>query len=101
MESVPLLRTPVLRRRSPRRGALDACRHPAEFRRRAVELASLREKPVAAIARDSGISDLCPRNLSSTGFRGALVLPLSRLLGAGGGVLGLVFHGWDEADPAG
>jgi len=42
--------------------------HPAEFRRRAVELARLREKPVAAIARDSGISDLCPRNLSSTGL---------------------------------
>lgn len=75
--------------------------HPAEFRRRAVELARLREKPVAAIARDLGISDLCPRNLSSTAFGGDLVLPLSRLLGGGGGVLGLVFHGWDEADPAG
>jgi len=36
--------------------------HPPEFRRRAVELARLREKPVAAIARDLGISDSCLRN---------------------------------------
>jgi len=36
--------------------------HPPEFRQRAVELARLREKPVAAIARDLGISDSCLRN---------------------------------------
>ena len=36
--------------------------HPPEFRRRAVELARLREKPVAGIARDLGISDSCLRN---------------------------------------
>jgi transposase-like protein len=36
--------------------------HPPEFRRRAVELARLREKPVADIARDLGISDSCLRN---------------------------------------
>ena len=31
--------------------------YPPEFRRRAVELARLREKPVAQIAEDLGISD--------------------------------------------
>jgi transposase-like protein len=31
--------------------------HPEEFRRRAVELARLREKPIAAIAKDLGISE--------------------------------------------
>lgn len=36
--------------------------HPPEFRRRAVELARLREKPVAQIAADLGISDSCLRN---------------------------------------
>ena len=36
--------------------------HPPEFRRRAVELARLREKPVAEIARDLGFSDSCVRN---------------------------------------
>lgn len=36
--------------------------HPPEFRRRAVELARLREQPVAEIARDLGISDSCLRN---------------------------------------
>ena len=35
---------------------------PPEFRRRAVELARLREKPVAEIARDLGISDSRQRN---------------------------------------
>ena len=35
--------------------------HPREFRQRAVELARLREKPVAEIARDLGISDSCLR----------------------------------------
>jgi len=35
--------------------------HPPEFRRRAVELARLREKPVAQIALDLGISDSCLR----------------------------------------
>jgi transposase len=36
--------------------------HPPEFRRRAVELAGLREKPVAEIARALAISDSCLRN---------------------------------------
>lgn len=36
--------------------------HPPEFRRRAVELARLREEPVAQIAQDLGISDSCLRN---------------------------------------
>jgi transposase-like protein len=36
--------------------------HPPDFRRRAVELARLREKPVAEIARNVGISDSCLRN---------------------------------------
>lgn len=36
--------------------------HPPEFRRRAVELARLREKPSAQIAKDLGISDSCLRN---------------------------------------
>ena len=35
--------------------------HPPEFRQRAVELARLREKPVAQIALDLGISDSCLR----------------------------------------
>jgi transposase len=36
--------------------------HPPEFRRRAVELARMREKPVAEIAADLGISESCLRN---------------------------------------
>jgi transposase len=36
--------------------------HPLEFRQRAIELARLREKPVARIAEDLGISDSCLRN---------------------------------------
>jgi transposase len=36
--------------------------HPPEFRRRAVELARERVKPVRAIARDLGISETCLRN---------------------------------------
>lgn len=36
--------------------------HPPEFRQRAVELARLREKPVAQLAEDLGISDSCLRN---------------------------------------
>ncbi len=39
--------------------------HPPEFRRRAVALAQLREKPVADIARDLGISVSCLRNWMS------------------------------------
>ena len=35
--------------------------HPPEFRQRAVELARLREKPIAQIAKDLGISDSCLR----------------------------------------
>jgi transposase len=36
--------------------------HPPEFRRRAVELAQLREQPVAQIAEQLGISESCLRN---------------------------------------
>ena len=36
--------------------------HPPEFRQRAVELARLKEKPIAQIAVDLGISDSCLRN---------------------------------------
>ena len=36
--------------------------HPREYRRRAVELARERAKPVSEIARDLGISDSCLRN---------------------------------------
>jgi transposase-like protein len=36
--------------------------HPPEFRQRAVELARMREKPVAQIAQDLGISESCLRN---------------------------------------
>ena len=35
--------------------------HPPEFRQRAVELARLREKPIALIAKDLGISESCLR----------------------------------------
>ena len=34
---------------------------PPEFRRRAVELARLREKPIAQLAGDLGISESCLR----------------------------------------
>ncbi|MGH3692999.1 MAG: transposase [Pseudonocardiaceae bacterium] len=36
--------------------------HPAEFRRRAVELARTRSKPIAELAKDLGISESCLRN---------------------------------------
>jgi transposase len=36
--------------------------HPAEFRQRAVELARTGDKPVAALAKDLGISESCLRN---------------------------------------
>ena len=35
--------------------------HPPEFRRRAIELARLNEKPVGQIAADLGISESCLR----------------------------------------
>lgn len=36
--------------------------HPPEFRQRAVDLARTREKPIAALAGDLGISESCLRN---------------------------------------
>lgn len=36
--------------------------HPAEFRRRAVELARERSKPIAELAKDLRISESCLRN---------------------------------------
>ncbi|MPY95867.1 MAG: transposase [Acidimicrobiia bacterium] len=47
---------------SSREGVLMPRPHPPEFRQRAVELACLREKPIAELARDLGISDSCLRN---------------------------------------
>ncbi|MPY94378.1 MAG: transposase [Acidimicrobiia bacterium] len=47
---------------SSREGVLMPRPHPPEFRQRAVELARLREKPIAELARDLGISDSCLRN---------------------------------------
>ena len=41
--------------------------HPAEFRQRAVQLARLREKPIAKIAEDLGIFESCLRNWTSSG----------------------------------
>jgi hypothetical protein len=40
--------------------------HPEEFRRRAVELARLREKPIAQIAKDIGISESLPAPLDGS-----------------------------------
>jgi transposase len=39
-----------------------AAPHPVEFRQRAVELARTGDKPVAALAKDLGISESCLRN---------------------------------------
>jgi transposase-like protein len=39
--------------------------HPPEFRKRVVELARLREKPIREIAKDLGISESCLRNWMS------------------------------------
>jgi len=36
--------------------------HPPEFRRRAVELAREKAKPISQLARDLGVSDSCLRN---------------------------------------
>ena len=36
--------------------------HPAEFRRRAVELARAGSKPIAGLAKELGISESCLRN---------------------------------------
>ena len=36
--------------------------HPPEFRKRAIELTRLKEKPIAQIAVDLGISESCLRN---------------------------------------
>ena len=49
----------------PERSLCTPAAHPPEFRRRAVELARLRENPVAEIAKDLGISDSCLRNWMS------------------------------------
>jgi transposase-like protein len=43
------------------RSLLKPAPKPPEFRRRAVELARLRERPIADIARDLGISESCLR----------------------------------------
>jgi transposase len=43
------------------RSPLMPAAKPPEFRRRAVELARLREQPIARIAKDLGISESCLR----------------------------------------
>src|SRR3954453_23165881 len=43
-------------------GVLMPAAHPPEFRQRTVDLARLREQPVAKIAKDLGISESCLRN---------------------------------------
>jgi len=43
--------------RSSREESRMATRYPPEFRRRAVELARRREKPIAQLAADLGVSD--------------------------------------------
>jgi len=60
-ELAPPAWTSVLRRCSSRRGVLMPAARPPEFRRRAVELARQKDKPVAVIAADLGISESCLR----------------------------------------
>src|ERR1019366_4889011 len=65
-ELLPGWRTPSLRRRELSLGGCsDAQTPPPEFRRRAVELARLHEKPIAQIAEDLGISDSCLAGLDT------------------------------------
>jgi fatty-acyl-CoA synthase len=45
-----------------RKDAAVPAPHPAEFRRRAVELARARSKPIAEVAKELGISESCLRN---------------------------------------
>jgi len=45
-----------------RKDAVVPAPHPAEFRRRAVELARVRSKPIAELAKDLGVSESCLRN---------------------------------------
>jgi transposase-like protein len=45
-----------------RKDAAVPAPHPAEFRRRAVELARQGSKPIAELAKDLGISESCLRN---------------------------------------
>jgi transposase len=45
-----------------RKDVLVPAPHPPEFRRRAVELARLGDKPVAPLAKELGISESCLRN---------------------------------------
>ena len=47
---------------TPRGRSPYATSHPPEFRRRAVELARERAKPIAQVAADIGISESCLRN---------------------------------------
>lgn len=60
--SLPVLRTPALRGSTVSGGVLVPRPHAPELRRRAVELARERAKPVSQIACDLGMSDSCLRN---------------------------------------
>jgi transposase len=54
-----------------------------EFKRRAIELVRLREKPVAQIAADLGISESCLRNwMNQADINEALKEGLTRTRGA-------------------
>lgn len=46
----------------PERGEVVPAPHPPEFRRRAVELARERAKPISQLARDVGVSESCLRS---------------------------------------
>ena len=60
--------------------------YPEEFRRRAVELARLREKPIAQVARSFGVSESClARWLKIADREDGLSTAATSALAAGGG----------------
>jgi transposase len=76
----PVARTPDLRWPCPAgKDVYVPAPHPAEFRRRAVELARLGEQPIAAVAKQLQISESCLRNgvaqADADGNGGAAPLP--------------------------
>ena len=70
MSFPPLHRTPHLRwPAAAREDVVVPAPHPPEFRRRAVELARPRDKPVAEIAKELGISRVVSAELDGPGRR--------------------------------